>query len=160
MSKKKKFISIIVILSTLIFLFLSCGAILYLSQFHLDFSQDYKEVKGYENIVFKDPKSKKCFRLCVWGLVKTESPNEFEDHRDLLSSSEYQLLVENTDAENIWQVVSSPDGKYILYVERINVGTGVTTDEEKVYYRVYSIDDGTNITIYSGYRQFLLVDWK
>ena len=83
-------------------LFLFCGAILYLSQFHLDFSQDYKDVKGYENIVFKDPKSKKCFRLCAWGLVKTESPNEFEDHRYLLSPSEYQLLVENTDAENIW----------------------------------------------------------
>ena len=134
--------------------------ILYLSQFHLDFSQDYRNVEGYENIVFKDSKSKKCFRLCAWGLVKTESPNEFEDHRYLLSPSEYQLLVENTDAENIWQVVSSPDGRYILYMERINVGSGVTTDEEEVYYRVYSINDGTSITIYSGYRQYLLVDWK
>ena len=140
-------------------LFLFCGAILYLSQFHLDFSQDYKDLKGYENIVFKDPKSKKCFRLCAWGLVKTESPNEFEDPRYLLSPSEYQLLVENTDAENIWQVVSSPDGKYILYVERIYRGTG-TTDDEDVYYKVYSIEDDKIITIYSGFRQFLLVDWK
>jgi Tol biopolymer transport system component len=70
------------------------------------------------------------------------------------------MLAENTDAENIWQVVSSPDGRYILYVESINVGTGVTTDEEEVFYRVYSIEDGTSTTIYSGYRQFLLVDWK
>ena len=160
MNKKKRNLSLIVILSTLVILFVFLGSILCLSQFHLDFSQDYKDVKGHENIVFKDPKSKQCFRLCAWGLVKTENPNEFDDHRDLVSSSEYQLLVENTDAENIWQVVSSPDGRYILYVERINVGTGVTTDEEKVYYRVYSIDDGTNIIIYSGYKQFLLVDWK
>lgn len=29
--------------------------ILYLSQFHLDLSQDYRSVEGYENIVFKDP---------------------------------------------------------------------------------------------------------
>ena len=134
--------------------------ILYLSQFHFDFSQDYRSVEGYENIVFMDPKSKQCFRLCVWGLVRTENPDGFEDHRDLVRSSEYQMLAENTDAENIWQVVSSPDGRYILYVESINVGTGVTTDEEEVFYRVYSIEDGTSTTIYSGYRQFLLVDWK
>ena len=134
--------------------------ILYLSQFHFDFSQDYRSVEGYENIVFMDPQSKQCFRLCVWGLVRTEKPDGFEDHRDLVRSSEYQMLAENTDAENIWQVVSSPDGRYILYVERINVGTGVTTDEEEVFYRVYSIDDGTSTTIYSGYRQFMLVDWK
>ena len=134
--------------------------ILYLSQFHLDFSQDYRSVEEYENIVFMDPQSKQCFRLCVWGLVRTEKPDGFEDHRDLVRSSEYQVLAENTDAENIWQVVSSPDGRYILYVESINVGTGVTTDEEEVFYRVYSIDDGTSTTIYSGYRQYLLVDWK
>lgn len=134
--------------------------ILYLSQFHFDFSQDYRSVEGYENIVFMDPQSKQCFRLCVWGLVRTEKPDGFEDHRDLVRSSEYQMLAENTDAENIWQVVSSPDGRYILYVESINVGTGVTTDEEEVFYRVYSIEDGTSTTIYSGYRQFLLVDWK
>ena len=134
--------------------------ILYLSQFHLDFSQDYRNVEGYENIVFKDPQSNQYFRLCVWGLVKTEGPDEFEDHLNLVTPSEYQLLTENTDAENIWQVVSSPDGRYILYMERINVGSGVTTDEEEVYYRVYSINDGTSITIYSGYRQYLLVDWK
>ena len=134
--------------------------ILYLSQFHFDFSQDYRSVEGYENIVFMDPNSKQCFRLCVWGLIRTEKPDGFEDHRYLVSPSEYQMLAENTDAENIWQVVSSPDGRYILYAERINVGTGVTTDEEEVFYRVYSIEDGTSTTIYSGYRQFLLVDWK
>ena len=141
-------------------LFALAGIIIYLSQFHFDLSQDYKNVEGYENIVFMEPQSKQCFRLCVWGLVRTEKPDGFEDHREIVSPSEYQLVAENTDAENIWQVVSSPDGRYILYGERINVGSGVTTDEEEVYYRVYSIEDGTVITVYSGYRQFLLVDSK
>jgi hypothetical protein len=56
-------------------------------------------------------------------------------------------------------MVTSPDGKFILYVERIYRGTGITDDDD-VYYKVYSIDDGTTTTIYSGYKQFLLVDWK
>ena len=137
------------------------GILLYLSQFHLDLSQDYRRVDGYENIVFKDPGSDQCFRLCAWGLVKTEDAVGFVDHLNPDQSSyEYQLLIKKTDAENIWQVVPSPDGKYILYAENIDVGQGFSTDEVKVYYRVYSIEDGTSTTIYSGYRQYLLVDWK
>lgn len=135
------------------------GIVLYLSQFRLDLSQDYRNIDGYENIVFKDPKSDQCFRLCAWGLIRTESYPEFEDHRDLVTSIEYQMLVENTDAENVWQAVSSPDGRYILYVERIYSGSGIT-DDENVYYKVYSAEDGTSITVFSGYKQFLLVDWK
>ena len=154
--KRKTVITSVIVIVLIILL----ASILYLSQFHFDLSQDYRSVEGYENIVFKEPGSDRYFRLCVWGLLKTGRPDEFEDHRDIVSPSEYQLVAENTDAENIWQVVSSPDGRYILYVERINVGTGVTTDEEEVYYRVYSLEDGTITTIYSGYRQFLLVDWK
>lgn len=84
-----------IILGIAIFLFVLLGTticILNLSQFHLDLSQDYRSVEGYEDIVFKDPKSKQCFRLCAWGLIKSESPDEFEDHRDPdTSSSEYQL---------------------------------------------------------------------
>jgi hypothetical protein len=92
--------------------------------------------------------------------VKTEDVAGFEDHRDVDTSSyEYRLLVEKAGAEWIEQIVPSPNGKYILYVERIYRGTG-TTDDEDVYYIVYSVDDDTNTTVYSGYRQFLLVDWK
>ena len=61
--------------------------------------------------------------------------------------------------EGIWQIVPSPDGKYILYAERIYRGTGIT-DDENVYYKVYSIEDNTNTTIYSGYKKSLLVDWE
>ena len=159
MKMKRKIVIISVIVIILIVLL---STILCLSQFHFDFSQDYRSIEGYENIVFKDSWSGQCFRLCTWGLIKTENDTEFEDHRNPDESSyEYRLLSEKTDAE-MWQVdqiVSSPDGKYILYVERVYRGTGVTDDED-VYFKVYSIEDGTSTTIYSGYRQFLLVDWK
>lgn len=136
------------------------GTIVYLSRFHIDFSQEYRTIDGYEKIVFKDSWSGQCYRLCTWGLAITENISGFEDHRDPDTSSyEYQLLTEKANAEGIWQIVPSPDGKYILYVERIYRGTG-TTDDEDVYYKVYSIEDNTNTTIYSGYRRFLLVDWE
>ena len=139
-----------------------CGIVIYLSRFHLYFSQNYRSIDGYENIVFKDLRNEQCFHLCAWGLIKTENVVGFEEHRNLdITSNEYRLNIENTNARecDIWQVVPSPDGKYILYVERIYNGLGVT-DEEDVYYKVYSIEDDTSITVFYGYKQFLRVDWK
>ena len=157
---KRKIVIISLIISEIvIILIVFLSTILCLTQCHFDFSQDYRSIEGYENIYFKDSRSK-CYRLCSWGLVKTEDVAGFEDHRDLDTSSfEYQLLIEKAGAEWIEQIVPSPNGKYILYVERIYRGTG-TTDDEDVYYKVYSIEDDKVITIYYGYRQFLLVDWK
>jgi hypothetical protein len=148
-------------IGTAIVLISIIGMIVYFSGFHLDFSQNYRRIDGYENIVFKDSRNDQCFRLCTWGLVKTENSEGFEEHHNPdRTSYEYQLIVENTDAGecDIGQVVPSPDGKYILYIENIYRGTGVTDDED-VYYKVYSIEDETSITIYSGYRQYFLVDW-
>ena len=155
-NKSRKMIFAVIIF----FLVVSMGLISYLSGFHIDLSQKYRSIEDHENIIFKDSWDNQCYRLCAWGLVKTEDAAGFEDHRNPDTSSyEYQLLVEKAGAEWIEQIVPSPNGKYILYVERIYRGTG-TTDDEDVYYKVYSIDDDTNTTIYSGYRQFLLVDWE
>ena len=155
-NKSRKMIFAVIIF----FLVVSMGLISYLSGFHIDLSQKYRSIEDHENIIFKDSWDNQCYRLCSWGLVKTEDVAGFEDHRNPDTSSyEYQLLVEKAGAEWIEQIVPSPNGKYILYVERIYRGTG-TTDDEDVYYKVYSIDDDTNTTIYSGYRQFLLVDWE
>lgn len=152
--RKKIVFGIVIIIITL------WGIIVYLSQFHLDFSQNYRSIDGYENIVFKDSRSNQCFHLCAWGLVRTENIVGFEEHRNFdRTSYEYQLLVKRANAKYVSQVVSSPDGKYILYVENIYRGTGLTDDED-VYYKVYSIDDDTSTTIFSGFKQFLLVDWK
>ena len=152
---KKIAIGIVIVLISIM------GMIVYFSGFHLDFSQNYRSIDGYENIIFKDTWNDQCFRLCAWGLVKTENPEGFEEHHNPdRTSYEYQLIVENTDARecDVGQVVLSPDGKYILYIENIYRGTGVTDDED-VYFKVYSIEDETSITIYSGYRQYFLVDW-
>ncbi len=155
-NKSRKMIFAVIIF----FLIVSMGLISYLSGFHIDLSQKYRSIEDHENIIFKDSWDNQCYRLCSWGLVKTEDVAGFEDHRNPDTSSyEYRLLVEKAGAEWIEQIVPSPNGKYILYVERIYRGTG-TTDDEDVYYKVYSIDDDTNTTIYSGYRQFLLVDWE
>lgn len=152
--RKKIVFGIVIIIITL------WGIIVYLSQFHLDFSQNYRSIDGYENIVFKDSRSNQCFHLCAWGLVRTENIVGFEEHRNFdRTSYEYQLLVKRANAKYVSQVVPSPDGKYILYVENIYRGTGLTDDED-VYYKVYSIDDDTSTTIFSGFKQFLLVDWK
>ena len=141
-------------------LFVFIGTIAYLSGFHIDLSQKYRTINGYENIIFKDSWNNQCYRLCTLGLAKTEDVTGFEDHRDFDTSSyEYRLIVERAGAEWIEQIVPSPDKKYILFVERIYRGTG-TTDDEDVYYKVYSLEDDTIITIYYGYKQFLLVDWK
>lgn len=161
-SRKNKMIKsgkmIVVGIATVLIIIM--GIIVYLSGFHIELSQKYRTVNGYENIAFMDSWSHQCYRLCAWGLVKTENIPGFEEHRDPDTSSyEYQKIIKKANAKSVWQVVPSPDGKYILYVERIYRGTG-TTDDEDVYYKVYSIDDGTTTTIYSGYKQFLLVDWK
>ena len=161
-SRKNKMIKsgkmIVVGIATVLIIIM--GIIVYLSGFHIDLSQKYRTVNGYENIAFMDSWSHQCYRLCAWGLVKTENIPGFEEHRDPDTSSyEYQKIIKKANAKFVWQVVPSPDGKYILYVERIYRGTGITDDDD-VYYKVYSIDDGTTTTIYSGYKQFLLVDWK
>ena len=149
-----------IVIGIAIVLVILFGILLYLSQFHFDFSQDYRSIDGYENIVFKDSKSDQCFRLCAWGLIRAESYPEFQDHRETIGIpyDEYRSLIEHADGGYIWQAVSSPDGRYILYVEKVCI-SGITDDED-VYYKVYSPDDGTTTTIYSGYRQYLLVDWK
>ena len=149
-----------IVVGIVIILVILSGIVLYLSQFHFDFSQDYRSIDRYENIFFKDSQSDQCFRLCAWGLIRTVSYSGFQEHRETIDIpyDEYQSLVENADGEYIWQAVSSPDGRYILYVVRV-CSSGIT-DDEYVYYKVYSVSDGTSTTIYSGYRQFLQVDWK
>ena len=155
---KKKGIKIFIVLAAIIgfAIFMMLGTIVYLSQFHIDLSQEYRKVKGYENIVFKDSWNEQCFELCFWGLKKAETYTEFQDNRNYDTQSyEYMTLINKTDVNsgNLRQVTLSPDKNYILYVESIYRGTGLTDDED-LYYKVYSIKDDSVIVIYSGYRQF------
>lgn len=149
-----------IIPGSVIIIMISLGIIVYLSQLHLDFSQKYRSINGYQNIVFKDSYSNQCFQLCAWGLVKTKDVVGFKDHYHFdRTSYEYQLLVTKANAEYVSQVVPSPNGKYILYATSIYRGTGLTDDED-VYYKVYSIEDDSSTTVFSGFKQFLSVDWR
>lgn len=131
-----------------------------LSKGHLDFSQKYRCIDGWEGIVFRDNWSKRDFKRCFWGLAETESRADFIEHRPIgADSPEYEILRSYIEEGNIEQAALSPDGNYILYVQRVYRGSG-TTDDEDVFYRVLSLKDGCVTTIYSGYRQFLLVDWR
>ena len=125
-----------------------------------DFSQEYRHIDGYKNIVFRDNWNKYDFCRSIWGLQITDNYDAFEEHRLIdRNSNEYKILAENVETSYIEQIVLSPDGNYILYVQSIYRGSGVTDDED-VYYRVYDIKNNTVVTIYSGYKAFLLVDWK
>lgn len=134
--------------------------ILFLSKGHLDFSQKFRSIDGYEGIVFRDNWNKRDFKRCIWGLIETESWADFTEHRPVhRGNPEYEILRSYIGKGYIEQAVLSPDGNYILYVQSVYRGSG-TTDDEDVYYRVLSLKDGSVATIYSGYRQFLLVDWR
>lgn len=149
--------AVLISIGVLAILFLS---VFYLSQGHINFSLSYRTVDGFENIVFKDSYNKQSFRLCPWGLIKTEDYDSFQSHLQFdRSSNEYQKLRERIDTSDVYQIVRSPNEDYILFVEQKYRGTGVTDDED-VYYRVYSLKDDSITTIFRGYRQFLLVDWK
>lgn len=134
--------------------------ILFLSKGHLDFSQKYRSIEGYEGIVFRDNWNQRDFKRCILGLMETESWADFTEHRPAIRGNlEYEILRSHIGKGYIDQTVLSPDGNYILYVQRVYRGSGITDDED-VYYRVLSLKDGSVTTIYSGYRQFLLVDWQ
>jgi hypothetical protein len=54
-----------IVIGTAIVLMILMATIVYLSQFHIDFSQEYRTIDGYEKIVFKDSWSGQCYRLCI-----------------------------------------------------------------------------------------------
>lgn len=125
-----------------------------------DFSQNYRKVDGWADIVFKDSWTNQYFCRCIWGLKISENYDNFQDHRSFDKNSyEYKILSSRINAANVSQIALSPDGKQILYVENIYRGTGVTDDED-VYFRVYNIEENSIITVYSGFKAFLLADWK
>lgn len=129
------------------------------SHLHIDFSQAYRGIAGYENIVFRDDWKKQNYRRCIWGLVKEDASREFSKHSPDTDSEEYKLLAQKVDVKDVTQLVTSPDGAYILYVERVYRGSGITDDED-VYFKVYDRQKDTVTIIYSGYKEFLSVDWR
>lgn len=154
MNRKKIWIPVVIV-------GLMMGFVLYFSGFHIDLSQEYRSFPEYKKIIFKDSWSGQCYKLCAWGLTKCSEYHDFSDNRNYKElTGEYEKMITDIKLENSYvnQIAVSPDEKYILFVERVYRGSG-TTDDEDVYYRVYSIDEEYVYTVYSAYKQFLLVDW-
>ena len=85
-----------IVIGTATVLVILMGTIVYLSRFHIDFSQEYRTIDGYEKIVFKDSWSGQCYRLCTWGLAITENISGFEDFYWLIGNKLlYKLEVVN-----------------------------------------------------------------
>lgn len=59
------------------------------------------------------------------------------------------------------KVTFSPDENYLLFYEQQwNWSGSDMTDDEYCYYRVIDLEDGTQYTIYSAYREYWQVYWE
>lgn len=130
--------------------------------FRPDFSQNYRQIEGVENIVFRGNWKKQLFQRKFWGLGKAKEGTEFNEH----GGEEQQLWIEELEGyinsdNTVVKAVPSPDGKYILYCEiEYNYYGSDMTDDEYCYYRVYQIETNELVTIYQGYRQWYDLDWQ
>lgn len=128
----------------------------------LDFSQDYRNIQGVENITLEQNGWHDFYKRCFWGLRRINDTQV--DHTDICQSGsesddsiiELQNLIKTEYA--IRQSIYSPDKKYILYCE-IKYGHQGITDDEYCYYRVYEIETGKIITLYQGYREWYNLSW-
>lgn len=108
--------------------------------FHLDFSQEYRQVEAADRIRFWDGQSGKVYKRSAFGLRPIGKQ-------------------ENIPADE--EPTLSPDGRYLLFCEiEYGVNGGYSTDEEYCYYRVTDLQSGTQYTVYSGYREWFLVYWE
>lgn len=146
----------------LIIPFTLCTIFLYSSAkkfFHLDFSQNYQEIEGIENIIFCDQGL--LYKRTFWGLKSIGEPAAFhktntEEQKRLREALQRAINCENT----IDSAISSTDKRYILYCEiKYNYkGSGIT-DDEYCYYRIYDTDTGKITTIYKGYQEWFDLNW-
>lgn len=128
----------------------------------LDFSQDYRNIQGVENITLERNGWHDFYKRCFWGLRRINDTQV--DHTDICQSGsesddsiiELQNLIKTEYA--IRQSIYSPDKKYILYCE-IKYGHQGITDDEYCYYRVYEMETGKIITLYQGYREWYNLSW-
>lgn len=59
------------------------------------------------------------------------------------------------------ELAFSPDENYLLFYEQQwGWSGGYTTDDEYCYYRVIDLEDGTQYTVYEGYREYWQVYWE
>lgn len=127
----------------------------------LDFSQDYKEIPGVENIVFQpNGRRNQFYKRTFWGLERTDVPTTLISWEDDKAVWEIEAFVDVAEQTRIRQAILSPDGNYILYCElEYNYKNTGLTDDEYCYYKVYDIATGEVVIIYGGYKEWYNLGW-
>lgn len=134
--------TVVIVLAVLILVLFVDGLAFYGMKyvFHLDFSQDYRQVEAVDQIRFWDSWSGKVYERYAFGLRPIGK-------QESIPAAEEPTL--------------SPDGRYLLFREiEYGVNGGYSTDEEYCYYRVTDLCSETQYTIYSGYREWFQVYWE
>lgn len=155
--------------------------------FHLDFTQDYRQVDETGQLWFWDGWSGKVYiryPFVLRPIEKRENVPEQEKPAPLWLDTtiydvadsggfvawydwrERKIFLGSADGEvresfdvtyDAKKLVFSPDGRYLLVYE-IDY-RGEITDDEYCYYRVIALEDGTQYTVYAGYREWFRVYW-
>ncbi len=133
--------------------------------FHIDFSQDYRQVEGVENIVFQANWNPELYyERCFWGLKRAEVPEEFAYMQQQADAEGWEECLSSeyvNPGNKLEAVVLSPDGNFVLYMEiDYNYKNSGLTDDEYCYYRVYDVKEGTVVTIYEAYQEWYRLMWK
>lgn len=156
--------------------------------FHLDFSQNYRQVEEIEKLRFWDSWNGKVYIRYPFGLRPVEKRKDVPEQEKKAFSwldtgvydsadsggrvawydwEEDAVFLGNAGGEiqktfdvayDVKKLAFSPDGRYLLVYE-IEYG-GEITDDEYCYYRVIDLEDGTQYTVYSGYREWFRVYWE
>ncbi len=155
--------------------------------FHLDFTQDYRQVDEIGQLRFWD-RSGKVYIRYPFGLRPIEKREDVPEQEkpalfwldtniyDVMDSGGLvawydwrgsKIFLGSTDGEvresfdvayDAKMLAFSPDGRYLLVYE-IDY-RGEITDDEYCYYRVIDLEDGTWYTVYAGYREWFRVYWE
>lgn len=155
--------------------------------FHLDFTQDYRQVDEIGQLRFWDGWSGKVYIRYPFGLRPIEKREDIPEQEkpapfwldttiyDVADSGglvawydwrESKIFLGSEDGEvkesfdvayDAKKLAFSPDGRYLLVYE-IDY-RGEITDDEYCYYCVIALEDGTQYTVYAGYREWFRVYW-
>lgn len=156
--------------------------------FHLDFSQEYRQVEEIGQLRFWKRGDKKVYIRYPFGLRPIEMREDVPEEEkpalswldmgvcDVADSGELTawydwkedtVFIGTAQGEiqktfdavyDVEKLAFSPDGRYLLVYE-IDY-RGEITDDEYCYYRVIDLEDGAQYTIYSGYREWFRVYWE
>lgn len=156
--------------------------------FHLDFSQEYRQVEEIAQLRFWKSRDEKVYIRYPFGLRPIEKREDVpEEEKPALSWLDTSVCdVADSGGLAAWydwkedavfigngkggiqktfdvdydveKLAFSPEGRYLLVYE-IDY-RGEITDDEYCYYRVIDLEDGVWYTVYAGYREWFWVYWE